>query len=74
MQREPMTFVLAADAGGEPVADYVNKILLLGTSNKFVFQYDVAQARVDIIPNENISRLIVGDATGEQPEEPPALK
>lgn len=33
--------------------------ILLGTSNKFVFIYDQAGDRVNIIPNENISRLIV---------------
>ena len=59
-----LTVELATEAESGQAGRFDN-VVLLGTSNKFVFVYDTASEEVNIVPNENIARLILAGAAAK---------
>lgn len=69
-----VTVELANEVDGAAAGKRLDGVMLLGTSNKFLFIYDLDARRAYIIPNENISRLIITAAepsTADALDDPP---
>lgn len=61
-----VTVQLVADPG-HPTAPDTTQLLLLGTTQKFVFLYDPVRRTTAIVPSSNIARLVVNSARRNQP-------